>query len=127
MGGIYDGMTASSIVPPFPSLRANFFKEVLMSSQISNSLSSSKVGSKAPSLEGEATPAVLLYGSPGVGKTTLTYRLFHDNKLKVVEFNASHTRSGTSFRKTILPLLCEGGVLEQMNTGKKGGIGVLLE
>lgn len=78
-------------------------------------------------IENRTSAAVLLYGSPGVGKTTLTYRLFHKNGLKVVEFNASHTRSGTSFRKTILPLLCEGGVLEQMNTGKKGGIGVLLD
>jgi hypothetical protein len=78
-------------------------------------------------IEKRPTPAVLLYGAPGVGKTTLTYRLFHKNGLKVVEFNASHTRSGTSFRKTILPLLCQGGVLEQMNTGKKGGIGVLLD
>lgn len=78
-------------------------------------------------IEKRPTPAILLYGAPGVGKTTLTYRLFHKNHLKVVEFNASHTRSGTSFRKTILPLLCQGGVLEQMNTGKKGGIGVLLD
>jgi DNA polymerase III delta prime subunit len=78
-------------------------------------------------IEQRPTPAVLLYGAPGVGKTTLTYRLFHGKHLKVVEFNASHTRSGTSFRKTILPLLCQGGVLEQMNTGKKGGIGVLLD
>jgi hypothetical protein len=78
-------------------------------------------------IEHRTTPAVLLYGAPGVGKTTLTYRLFHKNNLKVVEFNASHTRSGTSFRKTILPLLCQGGVLEQMNTGKRGGIGVLLD
>ena len=71
-------------------------------------------------IEKRPTGAVLLYGSPGVGKTTLAYRLFRTNNLKVVEFNASHTRSGTSFRKTILPLLCQGGVLEQMNTGKKG-------
>ncbi len=78
-------------------------------------------------IENRTTPAVLLYRAPGVGKTTLTYRLFHKNNLKVVEFNASHTRSGTSFRKTILPLLCQGGVLEQMNTGKRGGIGVLLD
>jgi|APCry1669192969_1035441.scaffolds.fasta_scaffold00015_34 hypothetical protein len=78
-------------------------------------------------IEKRPTAAALLYGAPGVGKTTLTYRLFHANGLKVVEFNASHTRSGTSFRKTILPLLCQGGVLEQMSTGKKGGIGVLLD
>lgn len=78
-------------------------------------------------IEKRPTPAVLLYGAPGVGKTTLCYRIFHKNNLKVVEFNASHTRSGTSFRKTILPLLCQGGVLEHMNSGKRGGIGVLLD
>lgn len=73
------------------------------------------------------TAALLLYGAPGVGKTTLAYRIYHSNKLKVIEFNASHFRSGTSFRKTILPLLCQGGVLELMNTGKRGGLGVLLD
>ena len=78
-------------------------------------------------IEKRPTAAILLYGVPGVGKTTLAYRLFHGNSLKVVEFNASHTRSGASFRKTILPLLCQGGVLEQMNTGKRGGVGVLLD
>jgi len=72
-------------------------------------------------------PAVLLIGEPGVGKTTLAYRVFQDIKCKVIEFNASHTRSGTSFRKTILPLLREGGILEMIRTGEKGGIGILLD
>jgi len=72
-------------------------------------------------------PAVLLIGEPGVGKTTLAYRVFEQIKCKVVEFNASHTRSGTSFRKTILPLLREGGILEMIRTGEKGGIGILLD
>jgi hypothetical protein len=72
-------------------------------------------------------PAVLLLGPPGIGKTTLAYRIFSAAGLKTVEFNASHTRSGTSFRKTILPLLREGGIVQMMESGKKGGIGVLLD
>jgi DNA polymerase III delta prime subunit len=72
-------------------------------------------------------PAVLLIGEPGVGKTTLAYRVFQDAACRVIEFNASHTRSGTSFRKTILPLLREGGILEMIKTGEKGGIGILLD
>lgn len=72
-------------------------------------------------------PAALLLGEPGVGKTTLAYRVLETAGLKVVEFNASHTRSGTSFRKVILPLLREGGIIKMVETGKKGGIGILLD
>ena len=72
-------------------------------------------------------PAVLLYGEPGVGKTTLAHRVYREAKLKPIEFNASHTRSGTSFRKTLLPLLNEGGVVHMIETGKRGGIGIILD
>lgn len=72
-------------------------------------------------------PAVLLIGPPGIGKTTLAHRVFEAAGLKTVEFNASHTRSGTSFRKIILPLLREGGIVQMMESGQKGGIGVLLD
>ena len=72
-------------------------------------------------------PAVLLLGTPGVGKTTLAHRVFELSNLKVLEFNASHTRSGTSFRKVIVPLLREGGIMQMIESGKKGGIGVLLD
>lgn len=72
-------------------------------------------------------PAVLLLGPPGIGKTTIAHRVFKSAGLKTIEFNASHTRSGTSFRKTILPLLREGGIVQMIESGKKGGIGVLLD
>jgi len=71
--------------------------------------------------------AVLLYGEPGVGKTTLAHRSLRKKNLKIIEFNASHTRSGTSFRKIILPLLKEGGIVNMLETGKKGGIGIILD
>ncbi len=73
------------------------------------------------------SPAVLLLGPPGIGKTTLAHRVFENAGLRPIEFNASHTRSGTSFRKTILPLLREGGIVQMMESGQKGGIGVLLD
>lgn len=72
-------------------------------------------------------PAVLLLGPPGIGKTTLAHRVFTTAGLRPIEFNASHTRSGTSFRKTILPLLREGGIIQLVESGSKGGIGVLLD
>ena len=72
-------------------------------------------------------PAVLLLGPPGIGKTTLALRVFREGNLRPIEFNASHTRSGTSFRKTILPLLREGGIIQMMESGQRGGIGVLLD
>jgi len=71
--------------------------------------------------------AILLYGEPGVGKTTLAHRCLRKNRLKIIEFNASHTRSGTSFRKIILPLLKEGGIVNMLETGQRGGIGIILD
>jgi len=75
------------------------------------------------------TPAVFLVGPPGVGKTTLAYRVMEANSMRVSEFNASHTRSGACFRKIILPLLQRGGVINMMETGssQKGGLGVILD
>lgn len=75
------------------------------------------------------TPAVFLVGPPGVGKTTLAYRVMEQNNMRVSEFNASHTRSGACFRKIILPLLQRGGVINMMETGssQKGGLGVILD
>jgi hypothetical protein len=77
--------------------------------------------------DNRTTPAVFLVGPPGVGKTTLAYRVMQAKNLRVNEFNASHTRSGACFRKTILPLLQRGGVIHMMETGKQGGLGVILD
>ena len=72
-------------------------------------------------------PAVFLVGPPGVGKTTLAYRVMEAKGLRVREFNASHTRSGANFRKVILPLLQRGGVIHMMEKGEQGGLGVILD
>jgi GTPase SAR1 family protein len=73
-------------------------------------------------------PAIFLIGPPGVGKTTLAYRCMEKKGFRVSEFNASHTRSGTCFKKTILPLLQRGGVIHMVqNGGQQGGLGVILD
>mgnify|MGYP000433264859 CR=1 FL=1 len=48
---------------------------------------------------------LLLSGPPGIGKTTLVHRMCKKIGYTLCEFNASHTRSGIAFKKTILPLL----------------------
>jgi hypothetical protein len=95
----------------------------------------SKTISLHPTIEGKilewftkrTTPAVFLVGPPGVGKTTLAYRVMEIMGLRIREFNASHTRSGACFRKVILPLLERGGVINMMENGKQGGLGVILD
>jgi len=77
--------------------------------------------------DNRTTPAVFLVGPPGVGKTTLAYRVLEQKGFRVSEFNASHTRSGACFRKVILPLLERGGVINMMENGKQGGLGVILD
>ncbi len=73
------------------------------------------------------TPAFLLVGPPGIGKTTVVYRIFRELGYRLCEFNASHTRSGIAFRKTILPLLKFGGVSEWLRDGNPNKIAVLLD
>jgi MoxR-like ATPase len=73
------------------------------------------------------TSGFFLHGPPGVGKTTLVYRVFKALGYRVVELNASHTRTGTAFRKSILPLLRHGGVSEWLTQGSPEKIVVLLD
>ena len=78
-------------------------------------------------IHNRTTSGFFLHGPPGVGKTTLVYRVFKSLGYRVVELNASHTRTGTAFRKSILPLLRHGGVSEWLTQGSPEKIAVLLD
>ncbi len=73
------------------------------------------------------SPAFLLVGPPGIGKTTVVHRMMKRIGYTLCEFNASHTRSGIAFRKTILPLLKHGGVKEWLRDGTNNRMAVLLD
>ncbi len=73
------------------------------------------------------TPAFMIVGPPGIGKTTIVHRVLKKIGYTLCEFNASHTRSGIAFDKTILPLLKHGGVKEWYLTGSPDKLAVLLD
>lgn len=73
------------------------------------------------------TPAFVMYGEPGVGKTTLVYRVCRQEGFAVKEFNASHTRTGSAFRQQILPLLEEPGITSWISDRYRRGHVVLLD
>jgi DNA polymerase III delta prime subunit len=78
-------------------------------------------------LKTRSHPAFLLIGSPGVGKTTMVYRVCKQAQFWIQEFNASHTRTGSSFRQTIMPLLIETGVSKWIHPSTPNGRAVLLD
>jgi len=97
-------------------------------------------------LHNPTTAAFLLVGPPGIGKTTLAREVLKSESYRIIELNASHTRSGQAFKKQIIPLLTQKSVLEimspQHNTnklsvlldeidglsiGEKGGLNELLD
>lgn len=77
--------------------------------------------------ETKVPPAFLLIGSPGIGKTTMVYRVCKIAKYWIQEFNASHTRTGSSFRQTILPLLTEPGISSLIHPSTPNGRAILLD
>ena len=78
-------------------------------------------------LKTRSHPAFLLIGNPGVGKTTMVYRVCKAAKYWIQEFNASHTRTGSSFRQTILPLLVEPGISSLIHPSTPNGRAILLD
>lgn len=78
-------------------------------------------------LQTRSHPALLLIGSPGVGKTTMAYRICKQERYWLQEFNASHTRTGSSFRQTILPLLTEPGISKFIHPSTPNGRAILLD
>lgn len=78
-------------------------------------------------MEIRSHPAFLLIGPPGVGKTTMVYRVCKEAKFWIQEFNASHTRTGSNFQQTILPLLQEVGVSKWIHPSTPNGRAVLLD
>jgi hypothetical protein len=57
----------------------------------------------------------------------MVYRVCKAAKFWIQEFNASHTRTGSSFRQTILPLLVQPGISSLIHPSTPNGRAILLD
>jgi len=71
--------------------------------------------------------AVFLYGGPGVGKTTLAYRVCEAANLRAVECNASHVRNRAGVSEIIQPLLQSNNVADFFRPEGHRPLGVILD
>ena len=71
--------------------------------------------------------AVFLYGGPGVGKTTLAYRVCAAANLRAVECNASHVRNRAGVAEIIQPLLQSNNVADFFRPEGHRPLGVILD
>jgi len=71
--------------------------------------------------------AVFLYGGPGVGKTTLAYRVCAAANLRPVECNASHVRNRAGVAEIIQPLLQSNNVADFFRPEGHRPLGVILD
>lgn len=71
--------------------------------------------------------AVFLYGGPGVGKTTLAYRVCAASNLRAVECNASHVRNRAGVAEFIQPLLQSNNVADFFRPEGHRPLGVILD
>jgi DNA polymerase III delta prime subunit len=77
---------------------------------------------------GKRSPvAVFLYGGPGVGKTTLAYRVCAAANLRAVECNASHVRNRAGVAEVIQPLLQSNNVADFFRPEGHRPLGVILD
>ncbi len=65
--------------------------------------------------------AVLLYGPPGVGKTTLVNAAANEYKFRIVEMNASDTRSEKAINRIAAPATSFVG-LDKFSSEVKGNM-----
>ena len=82
---------------------------------------------KKPSSGHRDPVAVFLYGGPGVGKTTLAYRVCAAANLRPVECNASHVRNRAGVSEIIQPLLKSNNVADFFRPEGHRPLGVILD
>ena len=61
-------------------------------------------------LNGKAKKPILIYGPPGIGKTSVAYALQKEYNLELIEVNASELRNKERIEKTLLATTLAGGL-----------------
>ena len=78
-------------------------------------------------LNSKQAHSMILWGPPGVGKTTLAYRVCEAANLRAVECNASHVRNRAGVSEIIQPLLQSNNVADFFRPEGHRPLGVILD